>query len=150
MKLRAIGFSAALALAPVLVACSDDDADDTSDDVSQTIDDAAESVRDTADDVADEVSETADQGAARAQAEALRASLLRALDDDDDAEARSVALVRERADELPGDIELEGLEDGDGDGLDDDGEVSVVVGDSAACLILPEFGDEIDVEGGAC
>ena len=98
-------------------------------------------------------------------AEALRASLS---SNDTAAEdgLRSVAALQEVADDLPGDPEVTGIEDGDGDGLDDDGKVQVDQDDASACVTLPEAGDDstqegedddatdamgdIEVEGGAC
>jgi vacuolar-type H+-ATPase subunit H len=83
MKLRAIGICTALALAPVLGACSDDDGDDAVDETSQTIDesadeaqdsggDAVDDARDAAEDAIDDAGETIDEGLARTRAEALR------------------------------------------------------------------------------
>lgn len=150
MKLKVLGICAALALGPALAACSDDDGDDAR----STATEVQEEAESTAEDVVDEVDETADEGAARVQAEALRASVVEAVDDAEgdagDASARSVELVEGEVDELPSDVTLEGLDDGDGDGLDDDGRVTVLVDDSAACVTLPESGTDLEVEGGAC
>lgn len=147
MKLKVLGICAVLALGPALAACSDDDQDDAR----ATAEDVRDDAESTAEDVVDEVAETADEGAARAQAEALRASVVEAVDDaGEDESARSVALVEAEAEELPSDVTLEGLDDGDGDGLDDDGQVTVAVDESAACVTLPESGTDLEVEGGAC
>jgi hypothetical protein len=146
MKLRLIGVCAAVAATSVLgVGCSSDDVDDAQDRAEEVRDDAAE----TASDAADEVAEGADEGAARAQAEALRTAI-RADDDLAEDSARDVGLVEDAIEDLPGDVTVTGLDDEDGDGLDDDGEVTIEVDDSAACVTLPAEGDEIDVAGGAC
>ncbi len=151
----------ALALVVAPAACSDDDTDDAR----QEVEDAAESAEENAGDLADEAGQAADEGQARVTAEALRTAVS---SNDTAAEEglRSVAALQEAADSLPGDPEVTGITDGDGDGLDDDGKVQVDQDDSSACLTLPEAADDstqegdddgtvdamgdIEVEGGAC
>jgi hypothetical protein len=146
MNLKVIGIGAALAATTLLgVGCSSDDVDDAQDQAEEVRDETAE----TASDAADEVAETADEGAARAQGEALRTAI-RADDDLAEDTARDVGLLEDAIEDLPGDVTVTGLEDEDGDGLDDDGNLTVEVDDSAACVTLPAEGDEIDVAGGAC
>ena len=104
-------------------------------------------------DAAGDIREDAEDGAgavgARTQAEALRASLKG--NDTADAEGvRSVAAINEAATDLPGDVEVTGVDDADGDGLDDDGRVQVDQGDQSACVILPAEGEDTTVENGAC
>ncbi len=125
---------AVLALLPLATGCSSDTADDAKSAVESAKDDAAETV---------------DDASARGQAEALRASL-KGNDTADEEGVRSVAAIRQAAEDLPGDPEVTGVEDGDGDGLDDDGKVQITVGGSSACVSLPETGGEIDVSGGEC
>lgn len=127
---------AALLVAPVGLAagCSSDD------------DDAA---RDDIEEVGDTVAEAADETSARVQAEALRASL-KGNDTADEEGIRSVAAIEQAAEDLPGDVEVSMVDDGDGDGLDDDGKVQVDQDGSSACLTLPEEGEDTTVEGGPC
>jgi hypothetical protein len=128
--------------APFLVACGDDDTD-----------------------VGEEITETTDEAAARAAAEGLRTSLA---GNDTAAEEglRSITAINEAIDSVPGDPEFTGVEDTTGDGFIDDGDIEVMVGDSYACVSIPEddpaededngVGEtvdragEIDVSGGRC
>ena len=124
-----------------------------SDDTNDKVSDAADSVGSDVSDAAGDIREDAEDGAgavgARTQAEALRASLKG--NDTADAEGvRSVAAINEAATDLPGDVEVTGVEDTDGDGLDDDGRVQVDQGDQSACVILPAEGEDTTVENGAC
>ncbi len=61
-----------------------------------------------------------------------------------------MAAIDEAVADLPGDPEVTGVEDGDGDGLDDDGKVGVTVDDEQACLTLPEEGEDTEVTSEAC
>lgn len=117
-----------------LAACSSDAEDDTKD--------AVESVQ-------DDVETKTDEAAARAAAEELR-TRMKANDTANEEGVRSMAALEESAEDLTGDPTVEGIEDTDGDGMDDDGKVQVDVGDSSACLTLPETGEDTTVEGGAC
>ena len=124
-----------------------------SDDTNDKVSDAADSVGSDVSDAAGDIREDAEDGAgavgARTQAEALRASLKG--NDTADAEGvRSVAAINEAAADLPGDVEVTGVDDADGDGLDDDGRVQVDQGDQSACVILPAEGEDTTVENGAC
>jgi len=98
----------------------------------------------------DEAEEAAEQTGARASAEAFRASLKAQDTDDETGGVRNVVALNEAADDLPGDVDVVGIGDSNGDGIDDDGFVEIQVGDEFACVTLPESGDEIDVNGGRC
>jgi hypothetical protein len=50
--------------------------------------------------------------------------------------------------DLPGDPEITGIEDTDGDGNDDDGALQITVDDASACVKVA--GSEVDVTDGAC
>lgn len=103
-----------LVLAPVAVACGDDDTD-----------------------VSEEVGELTDDAQARAAAEGLRAALA---DNDTAVEEglRSITAINQAIDSVPGDPEFTGVEDTTGDGLDDDGDVQVTVGEGRACVSIAE------------
>lgn len=116
---------------------------------SSDAEDAVDDVQETADSLQDEAADEVGEAGARAAAEAYRAAL-KADDGGDEAGLRSVAVLEENVTDLPGDPEVVGIEDGDGDGLDDDGNVEFVVGDAIACVSVPETGDEVDVTDGAC
>jgi hypothetical protein len=98
----------------------------------------------------DEAEEKAKQAGARASAEALRVSLKAQDSDAGTGGVRNIEVLREAADDLPGDVDVTGVSDGNGDGIDDDGLVEVSVDDEFACVTLPESGDKIDVSGGRC
>lgn len=107
--------------------------------------DSKETVTSVKDQAADEVGEAGVRGAAEAYRVALKA--------DDAAQedgVRDVAVLQENAKDLPGDAEVIGIDDADGDGKDDDGKVEVKVSDKLACVTLPETGNEVDVTDGAC
>lgn len=129
---------AALAISAALIsgaaACSSDDQQDA---------------KDTATSIRDEAAETADAAGARATAEALRASL-KANGTADEEGIRSVDAIEQAAEDLPGDPDITGIDDEDGDGLDDDGKVQVQVDDTYACLSLPESGEDTEVTGERC
>lgn len=107
---------------------------------------ARESVRETGEEVAGEVTGRVEQGLARTAAEALRVEIREQARGDES--YRSVALLETAADAVPGDAAFEGIEDGDGDGLDDDGQIEVGVGDERACVTVSD--EEVEVTGGAC
>jgi len=98
----------------------------------------------------DEAEETAEQVGARASAETLRASLKAQDTDAETGGVRNVEALQEAADDLPGNVDVVGIGDSNGDGIDDDGFVEIQVDDEFACVTLPESGDEIDVNGGRC
>jgi hypothetical protein len=110
----------------VLGACDDDDADN----VRENVEDATGTI------------------GARAAGEAMRAAL-EAEDLDRDETLRDVEVLRENADDVPGDPEVSGIEDGDGDGKDDDGRVELRVGDQAACVTVSTDND-VSVTNDAC
>jgi hypothetical protein len=90
----------------------------------------------------------AEQTGARAVAEGFRASLLaRNLGPDEHAD--DVAILRDVGADLPGDPDIVGIEDADGDGRDDDGQVEVRVDDEVACVTIEPNG-EVDVSGDPC
>jgi hypothetical protein len=121
-RLAALGLVLTVGLATVAGACSDEDRDDF------------ESV--------------ADSAGARSVAEALRVSLL-AQDLHDDQHVDDVAIIQDAVRDLPGDPEVSGVEDANGDGRDDDGRIQVRVDDEAACVTVHENG-EVNVSGDAC
>jgi hypothetical protein len=106
--------------------------------------------RDDLKDAAEEAKEKAAEGGARVVAEGYRASIKAQDTDDASGGVRNMEALRVAASDLPGDPEVTGIEDADGDGRDDDGYVQVTVEDENACVTLPESGDDIEVSGGAC
>lgn len=124
----------ALSVVPLAAGCSSETKDKTGDAIESAKDDAAK---------------TADEVQARTTAEALRTSL-KGNDTADKEGIRSVAAINEAVKDLPGDPEVTGIDDADGDGLDDDGKVQVVVDESQSCLTLPAKGEDTKVEDGAC
>jgi hypothetical protein len=113
-------------------------------------DDAQDKAKEKAEGLKKEAGEKAGEAGARATAEAYRVSLKAQETDDAAGGVRQVTVLQAAAEDLPGDPDITGIEDGDGDGLDDDGYVQVNAGDESACVTLPESGDDIDVSGGAC
>jgi hypothetical protein len=106
--------------------------------------------RDDAKEAAEDVKEKAGEAGARVIAEGYRASVKAQDTDDARGGVRNIEALRTAAQDLPGDPEVTGIADDDGDGRDDDGYVQVNVGDESACVTLPESGDDIEVSGGAC
>jgi hypothetical protein len=129
LKLRRRAVASCLALALGLVAaCGDDESDDGSG--------------------AEDVEEVAESAGARAVAEAIRVALL--AEDLDEAEHESdVAVLQEAVEDLPGEPDVTGIEDANGDGRDDDGKVEVHVDREVACLTVQSSG-RVDVTGGEC
>ena len=111
--------------------------------------DTAEKTKGAAESAGDDIAEGADTAQARTTAEALRASLKGNATADEEG-IRSVTAIVEAAEDLPGDPEVTGVDDGDGDGLDDDGKVQVTVDEQQVCVVLPETGEDTTVEDGAC
>ena len=136
MRTRPLALLAAalFVLAPLTAACSSETAD---------------KAKDTVDSAADDAATAADKTQARTTAEALRASL-KANATADEEGIRSVKAIDEASADLPGDPEITGVDDGDGDGLDDDGKVEVSFDDEHACLSLPEEGEDTEVTSEAC
>jgi hypothetical protein len=98
----------------------------------------------------DEAEETAKQTGARTSAEAFRVSVKAQDTERDPGGVRNIQVLREAADDLPGGPRVLGIDDSNGDGIDDDGFVEVKVDDEFACVTLPESGDDVDVTGGRC
>jgi hypothetical protein len=96
----------------------------------------------------DEIEALADDAGARGVAEALRVSLL-AQDLGDDEHVDDVAIIEAAVSDVPGDPEVSGVEDADGDGRDDDGKVNVRVDDESACVTVHDNG-EVNVSDDAC
>jgi hypothetical protein len=117
-----------------LVACSDDTQD--------KVEDAASSVREDAENIAG-------KGAAFVLAQELRAAL-KAKDLENGETERDVSVLNAVVQDLPGDPDITGIEDGNGDGKDDDGKVEAHVSDQTACLTISEDGKETDVKDDAC
>lgn len=118
-------------LGPIATGCGDDDG----------ADDAEELGR--------EVDESLEEGGVRVAAETVRVSLsARELGEDE--HLRDVSIIEDVTEDVPGDPEVVGLQDGDGDGRDDDGRVELRVGDESACLSVSRDGEDVDVEGGGC
>lgn len=99
------------------------------------------------DEESNEFEEVTESAGARVLAEAMRVTLVA---DDNHDDRRTVEALEEAASDLPGSPEIDGIEDEDGDGRDDDGNVTVHVDDEVACLSIDEEGDDVDVTGGAC
>src|SRR5918995_1202879 len=66
-----------------------------------------------------------------------------------DVDRRRVDVLLETVDDLPGSPEVTGIEDNDGDGLDDDGRLQAQVDDEVACIAVDDSGDT-DVDSGPC
>ncbi len=97
----------------------------------------------------EDIEDAAGSAAARSAAEALRAALK--LDDQpESATLRDIAVIERARDQVPGDLQVAGVADADGDGRDDDGLVEVQVGDQAACLMIPAEGTDTSVDNGPC
>jgi hypothetical protein len=128
LRLRRAGATlvAAGLAAGLFVGCGDDDTDDPD----------------------QSLGEVAESAGARGVAEALRLALI----EDDlgpDQTERDVDVLQESVDDLPGDPDVTGIVDDDGDGRDDDGKVEVHVNSEVACMSVAIDGD-VDVTGGAC
>lgn len=133
-RLLSIAVVAVLALLPVASGCSSD---------------AADSAKETLDSANEELEKAGDKAGARVVAEAFRARL-KFNDTADEQGLRSVDALTEVAGSLPGNPDISGIEDGDGDGMDDDGKVQVTAGDEQACVTIAESGTDTSVEGGSC
>lgn len=92
--------------------------------------------------------DVAGSAGARAAAEVMRGAL-EAQDLDNGKTLRDVGVLRENADDVPGDPTVEGIVDANGDGEDDDGKVELRVGDQAACVIVSTE-NKVSVENDAC
>lgn len=95
-----------------------------------------------------EAEDLAESTGARALAEGMRSALI-ADDVGDDVDRRSVPVLQEAADNLPGTPDVSGIADADGDGRDDDGKVELRVDDEVACLTVAR-NEDVSVDDGAC
>ena len=134
-----------LGLFGALTACSKD----TKDKASDAAKSAGEDVKTQAGKAKDNAAAAVDYTAARAAAEALRVSL-KGNSTADDKGIRSVDAINQAASDLPGSPDISGVDDGNGDGLDDDGKVQVAVDDAKVCVALPATGENTKVTDGAC
>jgi hypothetical protein len=100
------------------------------------------------DDEKDDFERLAESAGARSVAEALRVSLL-AQDLQADQHVDDVAVIQAAVRDLPGDPDVLGVEDANGDGRDDDGKIEVRVDNEPACVTVHENG-EVNVSGDAC
>ena len=96
----------------------------------------------------EQVEDAVGDATARAAAESMRAAL-EAEDLNGGETLRSVAVLQENADDVPGDPQVSGITDSDGDGKDDDGKVELKVGDQAACVSVTDQND-VSVDDDAC
>jgi len=103
---------------------------------------------DDAQNLRENVEDATGSAGARAAAEAMRGAL-EAQDLDGGKSLRDVAVLRENAEDVPGDPAVEGIADADGDGKDDDGRVELHVGEQAACVTVSAEND-VSVENGEC
>lgn len=85
---------------------------------------------------------------ARAAGESMRVAL-EAEDLDPGDTLRSVAVLQENSDDVPGDPTVSGITDSDGDGKDDDGKVQLEVGDQTVCVSVTDQND-VSVDDDAC
>ena len=117
-----------------LVACSDE---------------TTESIEESAREAREDAENAAGATAARVVAEELRAAL-KLKDLGEGLTERHVSVLNEVVNDLPGDPEITGIDDGDGDGKDDDGKVEAHVDDQSACLTISEDGKDTNIENGPC
>lgn len=113
-----------------------------SEETQKKVDDAVESAK-------QDIKKKSGEAGARAAAEALRLGA-NAKSRADDKPMRSVSVLRDVAKELPSSVTVSGIDDGNGDGLDDDGRVSVAYEGKNACVELPEQGRNATVRSGSC
>jgi hypothetical protein len=135
---KLFGAALALLLAASTAACSDDEADQAADEAREDLEEAA-----------DDIGSAVDDAGARVAAEAFAA----AVDNDEEAAdrgARDIGVIEENLDDLPGDPETTGVEDGDDDGQDDDGMIGFVVNDHESCVELSADSGEASVLDGPC
>jgi len=142
-SLRLLALVGLLGIAPAtLLACSDD----TKEKVESAADSASEDAQRALDEAKDDASSAVDSAGARGAAEYVRGRVKAA----DDQDPRSVELLQGYVDDLPSQAKATGLDDQDGDGLDDDGKVEFTVGDKSSCLTIPESGNDTQVSDDAC
>jgi hypothetical protein len=142
-SLRLLAIAAVLAVAPAtLLGCSDD----TKDKVRSAAESAKEDAGNAIDSAKENAGSVVDKAGAQGAAEYVRGRVKVAGTDD----PRSIDTLQGYVDDLPDQAKVSGLDDGDGDGLDDDGKIQFTVGDTSACLTLPESGNDTKVAEGAC
>ena len=142
-SLRLFALVAAVSLAPAaLLGCSDD----TKDKVKSAAESARDDAREAIDKAKKEARADVESAGARGAAEYVRGRIKVAEPDD----PRSMDVLRGYVDDLPSQVEVSGLEDSSGDGSDADGKVQFTVGDTSACLTVPETGTDAKVTGDAC
>ena len=143
-SLRLLALVALLGIVPAtLLGCSDD----TKDKVKSAADSAKDDAQGALDEAKKDASSAVDSAGARGAAEYVRG---RAKAADDNKDPRSVELLQGYVDDLPSQAKATGLEDKDGDGLDDDGKIQFTVGDKSSCLTIPESGGDTQVSDDAC
>jgi hypothetical protein len=130
-RARRAGIATAAVAALLLSACGDDNADD-----------AADRARDAAGQIDDAV----DAGIARTQAEILRQRAKDLVRQGESLDSMSV--LQEAARDLPRSPTVSGLNDGNGDGRDDDGKLEITIDESHSCVIVA--GGDIDVTSNRC
>jgi hypothetical protein len=133
--------SVVLLSAGLFASCSDDDEDAVGD----AVDEAGERLES----AVTEVEGAIDDAGARVAAEAFAA----AVDTDEDAASdgsTSMAVIEENIADLPGEPEVTGVEDADGDGADDDGLIGFVVDEDESCVELSPDSGEASVLDGPC
>ena len=142
-SLRSLALVALLGIVPAtLLGCSDD----TNDKVKSAAESAKEDAQDALDEARKDASSAVDSAGARGAAEYVHGRVKAA----DDQDPRSVELLQGYVDDLPSQAKVTGLDDQDGDGLDDDGKVQFTVGDKSSCLTIPETGTDTQVSDDAC
>lgn len=102
----------------------------------------------TVEDVREEAEDIVGTTGARAAAEAMRTSL-ETRDLGPDQTLRDVDVLDDAASDIPGDPDVTGIDDSDGNGQDDDGYVEIGAGDQAACVTVEVNGD-VGVDNGEC
>jgi hypothetical protein len=112
-------------------------------------DDTKDKVKDAAKSVREDAENAAGTAAAYGVAQSFRAAI-KAKDLPDGTTARDVSVLNDVARDLPGDPDIRGITDSDGDGKDDDGRVEVHVGGQAACVTINADGSDTKVEKDAC
>lgn len=130
-RARRAGIATAAVAALLLGACGDDNSDD-----------AANRARDAAGQIDDAV----DAGIARTQAEILRQRAKDLVRQGESLDSMSV--LQEAARDLPRSPTVSGLNDGNGDGRDDDGKLQITIDESHSCVIVT--GGDIDVTSNRC
>ncbi len=117
--------------------------------IKQTATDIGSDISSGATDLGSDVANGTNKVRARATAEAIRVSLKNNKDADAKG-VRNIDVLHQVVKDLPGDPTVTGIEDKNGDGLDDDGHLQVDQGGQSACVTLPKTGKDIQVTSGPC